>query len=155
MTQMTRITNMSAEGKTLLKHLEGFRANPYLDGAGVATVGYGSTYYKDGSRVHLQDKPISEYEASCLLDDLLVHFERSVDSYTRDDINQNQFDALCLFAYNVGTNALKTSTLLKKVNANPLDAEIRNQFMRWNKVNGVTNKGLQKRRTQEANLYFA
>lgn len=152
---MDRITKLSTAARTLLKHFEGFRANPYLDGAGIATIGYGATYYKDGTRVHLADKPISEYEASCLLDDLLVHFERSVDSYTRDDINQNQFDALCLFAYNVGTNALKGSTLLKKVNANPADASIRLEFLKWNKAGGKILAGLTKRRTQEANLYFS
>ena len=152
---MERITKLSTVGRTQLKHFEGFRANPYLDGAGIATIGYGATYYKDGSRVHLQDKPMSEYEASCLLDDLLIHVERSVDSYTRDDVSQSQFDALCLFAYNVGTNALKNSTLLKKVNENPDDAAIRAEFLKWNKAGGKVMNGLTKRRTAEANLYFS
>jgi lysozyme len=152
---MERITKLSTAGRTALKHLEGFRERAYLDGGSVATIGYGSTYYKDGSRVHLEDKPISEYEASCLLDDMLTHFERSVDSFTRDDINQNQFDALTLFSYNVGANALKNSTLLKKVNADPKDESIRAEFLKWNKVNGKPNKGLTNRRTAEANLYFS
>lgn len=151
---MERITKISTNGLTVLKHLEGFRAKPYLDGAGVATIGYGSTYYKDGKRVHLADAPIGEYEASCLLDDLLVHFERSVDAYTRDDITQNQFDALVCFAYNCGANAFKNSTLLKCVNEYKSDDEIKTQFMRWTKVNGVVSVGLRNRRIAEIKLYF-
>jgi lysozyme len=102
----------------------------------------------------LADAPIGEYEASCLLDDLLVHFERSVDAYTRDDITQNQFDSLVLFSYNVGANAFKNSTLLKCVNEYKSDDEIKTQFMRWTKVNGVVNVGLRNRRIAEINLYF-
>jgi lysozyme len=151
---MERITKISTNGLTVLKHLEGFRAKPYLDGAGVATIGYGSTYYKDGKRVHLADKPISEYDASCLLDDLLVHFERSVDAYTRDDVTQNEFDALVCFAYNCGTHALNKSTLLKFINDYKPEGDIRNQFMRWTKINGIVSVGLKNRRTAEINLYF-
>jgi lysozyme len=152
---MERITKIGINGLTTLKHLEGFRAKPYLDGAGVATIGYGSTYYNDGKRVHLADKPISEYEASCLLDDLLVHFERSVDAYTRDDITQSEFDALVCFAYNVGTNAFNKSTLLKYINDYKPEADIRNQFMRWDKINGIVNVGLRNRRMAEIKLYFS
>lgn len=151
---MERITKISTNGLTVLKHLEGFRAKPYLDEADVATIGYGSTYYEDGKRVQLTDKPISEYEASCLMEDVLVHFERSVDAYTRDDINQNEFDALVCFAYNCGTHALNKSTLLKYINAYKSDEEIKAQFMRWTKINGVVSKGLKNRRTAEINLYF-
>jgi lysozyme len=151
---MERITKISTNGLTVLKHLEGFRAKPYLDGAGVATIGYGSTYYKDGKRVHLTDAPISEYEASCLMEDVLVHFERSVDSYTRDDIKQNEFDALVCFAYNCGTHALNKSTLLKFINDYKPEGDIRNQFMRWTKINGIVSVGLRNRRIAEINLYF-
>jgi len=151
---MERITKISTNGLTVLKHLEGFRAKSYLDGAGISTIGYGSTYYKDGKRVHLSDAPISEYDASCLLDDLLIHFERSVDAFTRDDISQNEFDALVCFAYNTGANAFKNSTLLKCINEYKSDDEIKTQFMRWTKVNGIVNVGLRNRRMAEIKLYF-
>jgi len=151
---MERITKISTNGLTVLKHLEGFRAKPYLDGAGVATIGYGSTYYEDGKRVRLTDKPISEYEASCLMEDVLVHFERSVDAFTRDDITQNEFDALVCFAYNCGTHALNKSTLLKFINDYKPEGDIRNQFMRWTKINGIVSVGLRNRRIAEIKLYF-
>ena len=86
--------------------------------------------------------------------DSLEVFEKNVDSFCRDDINQNQFDALVSFAFNVGTYNLKKSTLLKKVNLNPNDSTIKDEFLRWTKSNGKTLKGLVKRREEEANLYF-
>ena len=72
-----------------------------------------------------------------------------------DKINQNQKDALTDFAYNCGVGNLKNSTLLKKVNANPIDASIRAEFLRWDKANGKVLAGLTRRREAEANLYFS
>ena len=85
---------------------------------------------------------------------MLVSFEKYVDSYCRDDINQNQFDALVSFAYNLGPANLKSSTLLKKVNANPEDETIAAEFMKWVKAGGKTLKGLVRRREAESQLYF-
>lgn len=152
---MTKVTKISNEGLQLLKELEGFSDKPYLDSAGIPTIGYGSTYYEHGTRVTMNDVKISQFQATTLLHNLVVAFERAVDSYTRDDITQNQFDALTCFAYNVGTNALRKSTLLKLVNANPNDPNIAAQFLRWNKVDGKANKGLTNRRQKEINLYFS
>jgi len=101
----------------------------------------------------MSDKAITEGQASTMLMNMLKTYEKSVDSFCRDDINQNQFDALCAFAYNVGVNALKNSTLLKKVNNNPQDVTIRNEFLKWNKANGRALKGLTNRRIAEADLY--
>lgn len=151
---MERVTKLSNEGLQLLKELEGFRSNPYLDGAKVPTIGYGSTYYKNGARVTLNDVAISQFEATELLEDLLLHFERTVDCYTRDDISQNEFDALVCFAYNVGGGAFKKSTLLKKVNAKASDEEIKAQFLKWVNVSGKPNAGLINRRIKEVNLYL-
>src|SRR5690606_30423679 len=69
-------------------------------------------------------------------------------------INQNQFDALVSFSYNIGLGSLKSSTLLKRVNNNPQDADICNQFSRWNKAGGKVLLGLTRRRKEEAELYF-
>jgi lysozyme len=61
---------------------------------------------------------------------------------------------LVCFAYNVGTGNLAKSTLLKKVNANPNDPSIANEFLRWNKAGGKELLGLTRRRTAESKLYF-
>lgn len=145
---------MSNEGLQLLKELEGFRSKPYLDGAGVPTIGYGSTYYKNGTRVTMQDVDISQFEATQLLEDLLLHFERTVDCYTRDDIKQHEFDALVCFAYNVGGNAFKKSTLIKKINAKASANVITSEFLKWVNINGKPNQGLKNRRLKEINLYL-
>ena len=47
------------------------------------------------------------------------------------ELNENQFGALSSFAYNVGEQAVKTSTLLKKINIDPNDHTIEDEFLRW------------------------
>src|SRR5690606_23508894 len=108
-----------------------------------------------GSRVTMKDKAISQARADSLFRATMATYEQGVDAHTRDDINQNQFDALVSFAYNLGVNALKGSTLLKKVNANPSDPAIRAEFMKWVYAAGVKLKGLERRRKAEADLYFS
>ncbi|TXF75221.1 lysozyme [Chryseobacterium sp.] len=70
-------------------------------------------------------------------------------------MNQNQYNALVSFTYNVGTNALKTSTLLKRVNKNPKDPDIKVQFLKWVNSGGRKIPGLVSRRQYEAKLYFS
>lgn len=150
-----KITKISNLGLELIKKYEGFKAKAYLCPANVITIGYGSTYYEDGTKVKLTDSPITQERATELLEALLVSYERSVDSYCVDTINQNQFDSLCSFAYNCGVGNLKSSTLLKKVNKNPNDPTIKDEFLKWNKGGGKVLTGLTKRRIEEAQLYFS
>jgi lysozyme len=150
-----KITKISNLGLELIKKYEGFKAKAYLCPAKVITIGYGSTYYEDGTKVKLTDSPITQERATELLEALLVSYERSVDSYCVDTINQNQFSALCSFAYNCGVGNLKSSTLLKKVNKNPNDPTIKDEFLKWNKGGGKVLSGLTKRRIEEAQLYFS
>ena len=143
------------KGLELIKRWEGFEMHAYLCPAGVPTIGYGATYYPNNrNAVKLTDRPISESYASLLLEDMAVHYERGVSRYVSVELTSNQFSALVSFAYNVGLGALKSSTLLKRVNANPNDEDIKRQFMRWNKGGGRVLKGLTKRRQSERDLYF-
>jgi lysozyme len=157
---MSKITSISKNGIDLIKSFEGFRSNPYPDpatGSTPYTIGYGTTFYiKEGKyiKVTMKDASITEEQATEYLQFNLKTFEQYVDSYCRDDISQQQFDALTSFCYNVGPQNLKTSTLLKKVNANPNDITIRDEFMKWVKGNGRKLPGLVKRRKAEADLYF-
>lgn len=150
-----KITKVSSKGLDIIKKYEGFSSKPYLCPAHVPTIGYGSTYYEDGSKVKLTDSPITQERATELLEALLVSFERAVDSYCTDTINQNQFDALVSFAYNCGVGNLKSSTLLRKVNVNPDNPTIKDEFLKWTKGGGKTLSGLVRRRTEEAQLYFS
>ncbi len=149
-----KITKTGEKGIALIKSFEGFESKPYKCPAGIPTIGYGATFYPGGKKVSMSDVAINESKATDLLKSMLGSFEQYVDSYSRDDINQNQFDALVSFAYNLGPSNLKSSTLLKKVNANPKDPSIRNEFMKWNKAGGKELPGLTRRRQAEADLYF-
>lgn len=151
---MKRVTNISQEGIEMIAKFEGLKLKPYKCSAGVPTIGYGSTYYEDGTRVKLTDSPITKERALELFKNTLSTYEKGVDSYTRDDVNQYQFDALVSFAYNLGTQALKGSTLLKKVNKNPNDPTIAAEFAKWVRAGGKVLKGLQLRRQAEAAHYF-
>jgi lysozyme len=150
-----KITKLSQRGLELIKSFEGLKLKPYVCAGGINTIGYGNTYYTNGKKVTLQDKPITIQEAEELLKLSVSTYEKAVDSFCRDDISQSQFDALVSFAYNVGTGNLQKSTLIKKVNANPQDTTIRAEFMKWNKAAGKVLLGLTRRRTAEANLYFS
>ena len=149
-----KITKTGSKGIELIKSFEGFKGSPYKCPAGIPTIGYGATFYPDGKKVTMTDTPITEEKATELLSSMLISFEKYVDSYCIDTITQNQFDALVSFAYNLGPANLKSSTLLKKVNLNPNDGTIRDEFMKWVKAGGKTLKGLVRRREAEANLYF-
>lgn len=147
--------NISQKGIDLIKSFEGFRSKPYLDTGGVPTIGYGSTFYEDGTRVKLTDSPITEQKAQTMLVNILKGFVASVNDLVISKINQNQFDALTSFTYNLGASNLKSSTLLKKVNLNPNDQIIRLEFLKWVNDNSHQIPGLVTRRTKEANLYFS
>lgn len=149
-----KITKIGNEGINLIKRFEGLKLKPYICPAGVPTIGYGNTFYENGTRVKMTDPAITEERATELLKNSLISFEKYVDSYCIDTITQNQFDALVSFCFNVGPANLKKSTLLKKVNANSNDESIRAEFMKWTKGGGRVLKGLVTRRTAEADLYF-
>lgn len=139
----------------IIKRYEGLRLKPYKDAVGIPTIGYGTTYYKDNKLVALSDPPITEAEAEDLLSHHAYSFYEQVIELTKEQkLNANQLSALTSFSYNLGIGALIRSSLLKKVKANPLDKSIRLEFQRWTKAGGKVLKGLERRRKDEADLYF-
>lgn len=138
----------------LVKKYEGFRATPYLCPAGKPTVGYGTTEYAKGLPVMIGDPPITEQLAEEFLREQLTNFWDEVDKTTEKKLNGNQLSAVTSLAYNIGIKAFKVSTILKKILVNTSDKSIYNEFLRWNKANGVELAGLTKRRKEEADLYF-
>jgi lysozyme len=139
----------------LIKQFEGFKTNAYLCPASVPTIGYGSTMYNNGFKVKLGDV-INEKEADNLL---MWELKSKAISLHGLDLNQNKIDACLSFVYNLGIGAFSKSTLKKKIQANPNDASIKDEFMKWNKarVGGklMVLKGLTRRRIAEAELYFS
>lgn len=146
---------LSKRGIEIIKEHEGFATFPYICPAGVPTIGYGATYYLDGSKVTMKDEAISEEEAENLLREMVVSYENDVKRYVQTELNQNQFDALVSFVYNVGNDNFRTSTLLKRINVDPCHEDIPYQFSRWNKGAGKVLPGLVRRRKQEAELYMS
>jgi lysozyme len=128
------------------------RLTPYLDSVGCATISAGVTWYPSGKRVTLDDPPITKERALQLFKHILSHYEKAVWSVTRDDLNQNQINALVSICYNIGITGFKRSTLLKKVNHNLNDFNIRNAFLAWRFAGGKPI--LLERRKRESALFF-
>lgn len=163
---------LSPRGWEFIKQFEGFSATAYQDTAGVWTIGYG-TAIDTPAEAYLRSERLNNEQA----EDLMRPEVERVENWLNDQgvsLNQNQFDALVSFAYNVGLGALEKSTLWRKVEANPKDKTIAAEFVKWrfagdgtkNKVDddgdGLIDeagerkftKGLLIRREAEAELYF-
>lgn len=145
----------------LIKKFEGLELKPYhgaADRANVFTIGYGTIQYPPtymgGKAVALSDPAITEQQATDFLTYEVTQKAQQIDLLLRDDLTPNQFGALISFAYNLGAGSLKQSTLRAKVNANPKDPSIKDEFLKWVYANGQKVQGLVTRRTAEANLYF-
>lgn len=145
---------LNKDGYDLIKQFEGLRLKPYLCSAGVPTIGYGNTQYLNGTKVKMSDSQITKLQAEVLLESIANSFAQSVFRQIKSNVNQNQFNALVSFAYNVGIGNFKASTLLKKVNIDPNDQTIKNEFLRWNKAGGKEIQGLTNRRKKESEIYF-
>lgn len=142
------------KGTGLIKKFEGLRLKAYKCPVGVWTIGYGSIFYENNTKVQEGDK-ITIERADQLLWFMIDKFESSVMGLVTSNINDNQLGALTSFAFNVGIGAFGKSTLLKKVNANPNDPNIKKEFSRWTRAGGQVLQGLVKRRQAEAELYFS
>lgn len=145
---------ISQAGLNQIKNHEGLRLSAYFDVVGVPTIGYGNTFYEDGSKVKIGERISMERAEALLRYTVDKIFSAKVNELVKKEINQAQFDALVSFSYNVGVGALASSTLLRKVNANPCDPSIESEFLRWNRAGGNVLPGLTRRRQEEANIYF-
>ena len=138
----------SPKGIALIKEFEGLRLKAYQCPGGVWTIGYGHTAgVKPGML-------ITKTQAEEYLKADLIAFERYLNGLGLA-LNQNQFDALISFIYNVGTGNFSNSTLLRKVIVNPQDNSIMDEFLRWVYSKGRVLPGLQRRRLAEMKLYFS
>lgn len=145
---------ISEKGLNLIKEFEGLVLKPYKDAVGIPTIGYGNTYYEDGRKVSLSDPAITEARATELLKMVVKRYEDAINRYVQVPITQNQFDALVSFAYNVGNENVRKSTLMKLLNQKQYTAAA-DQFLRWNKAGGKTLKGLTRRRQAERVLFLS
>lgn len=140
----------SNKGIEMIKSFESLCLKAYLCPAGIYTIGWGHTL---GVTPHQR---ISVAEAENLLREDLRYAEACVSKVP--GLNQNQFDALVSFTFNVGTTSFTNSTLRRLVVSDRENPKIRDEFKRWKyaTVDGcmVELDGLVKRRIKEADLYF-
>lgn len=133
---------------SLIEKYEGYKAEPYLCPAGKATIGFGTTFYEDGTPVKLSDKPISIARAR----ELVKWYCENKIQYPRDDINENQKSALCSLIYNIGQGAFNRSKCKKAIEAG--DWQTAYKEWDWVTANGRIMPGLVLRRQEEKRLFF-
>ena len=136
------------QGIDLIKKYEGFRVKAYKCPADKWTIGYGHTLNVKSTDV------IDKAQAELFLRQDVEFAEKEVNRHNLN-INQNQFDALVSFVFNLGVGSFARSTLLRKIKSNPNDPTIRKEFERWIYAGGKVLIGLVRRRKEEAELYFS
>lgn len=149
---MSRKFITSQKGIDLIKQFEGLRLTAYNDpGDGTVTIGYGTT--RIGGMPVVLGMKITKDEAEQLLRKDVSSFEKSVSKLVKTPINQEMFDALVSFVYNVGESNFKKSTLLRLLNDEKHQA-VAEEFQRWKFAGGKALKGLLRRRQAESKLFL-
>lgn len=144
--------DISNSGYDLIRSFEGFKTKAYLDTGGVWTIGYGTIKYPNGLSVKSGDACTKDQAETWLKNDC-KWVDACLDKLVKSQINQNQFDALASFVYNIGETAFANSTMLAHINrGDALSAA--NQFDRWVFDNGKMIQGLANRRKQEKILFL-
>lgn len=133
---------------------EGKENEAYQDQGGVWTVGYGNTWNRDENRPVQQGDKITDKKALEWLKLAIKDIQDETLKLVKIPINQNQKDSLTSLAYNIGKGAFAKSTLLKLLNQGAPKIQVADQFLRWNKVKGIENKGLTIRRKKERELFL-
>lgn len=135
-------------GIELIKRFEGFYQDAYLCPANIWTQGYGHT-----KGIHKNSPRIDEEQAEAFLKEDLQVCESAVARLINIEINQNMFDALVSFVFNLGSGALQRSTLRQKITRYDYEGAA-NEFTRWNKAGGKVLRGLTLRRLAEKELFL-
>ena len=140
--------NVSQNAIDLIKHYEGFSSKPYYCPAGISTIGYGHVLRKDENFQF-----ITEEDAEAILKQDCSWAEQAVIALTSIPLNQNQFDALVSFVFNLGSGSYQASTLRRKLNRGDAKGAA-DEFKRWVYAGGIKLKGLVVRRKAEQELFL-
>ncbi|QOW46166.1 MULTISPECIES: lysozyme [Acinetobacter] len=143
--------DISECGYAIIRDAEGFRSKAYLDTGGVWTIGFGTIKYPNGTSVQKGDVCTTQQAEQWLKNDC-KWVDACLDKNVKVNLNQNQFDALASFVYNIGETAFVKSTMLTLINQNSLTLAA-NQFDRWVYDNGKKIQGLVNRRSKEKELF--
>jgi lysozyme len=143
---------MSAKGIELVKRMESEVLFVYADPVGILTVGVGHVVLP-ADKLKLHDRISPEQSTAFLQKDLAVA-ERAVEGLVKVPLNQNQFDALVSFVFNVGVRNFADSTLLKLLNLGDYKGTA-DQFKHWVFAKGKKLGGLIRRRNEEARTFLS
>ena len=153
---------LSEEGRALLRELEGCEREPYQDAAGLWTCGVGHCLTKDelssgkivcgDTTIRWKDGPLTDEEIDRLLSEDASWSEACIEACIRVQLTQNQYDALVIFAYNIGSHAFRESTLCRLLNQGDY-AAVPEQMRRWTRAGGRVVEGLKRRREREIQLW--
>lgn len=152
---------MSSHGLELLEQWEGFKTTVYKDSAGLPTIGVGHLLTKSelsSGKITINGVPVSyengltEQQVTDLLAQDVKPAAAAVNGNVKVDLDQNQFDALVSFTFNVGVGAFNGSTLLKVLNQGQYD-QVPTQLLRWTRAGGQVVQGLVNRRNNEIKLW--
>ncbi|MDE2371758.1 MAG: lysozyme [Burkholderiales bacterium] len=154
---------LGPEGRALLKSVEALRLEPYDDQSGAATaawvagatVGYGHLIRE--SEWDTWKGGITEAQASDLFDDDLRAYEDAVRNAIGVGLQQHEFDALVVFAFNIGVAGFKKSTVVRLINAGPRSEAdtmlLHAAWSAWNRSQGKVMRGLVNRRDCEWKIF--
>ena len=145
---------LSDNGFRLLGELEGIVLKPYKDSVGIPTIGIGSTYYEDGTKVKMTDKAITKERAIQLAKNVVKSFEEQVNKSILLPMTQNQFDAMVLLCYNIGKSGFAKSSVVRNFNLGNIQRAA-DSFLLWNKAGGRVVQGLVNRRNKERGLFLS
>lgn len=136
-----------------IKSFEGYSAKAYDDGIGVMTIGYGTT-----NKNYVSIKVCTKEQAIIWLKEEIESMAKQIKNDLDNKklyLKQNEFDAICSFAYNCGVAALFGSTLYKNITSGVKDSStITSNFQAWSSGGGIRIEGLYKRRTKEAAMFL-
>ncbi len=138
----------------IIAQFEGFSAKPYQDQVGVWTQGYGQTYDLSGKPITARSAPMTEADAKKYLTVLVGTYMEKVRGMVHVPVTDNQAAALCSLAYNIGTAALRSSSLMAALNQGRTQ-EAADAFRSWIYAGGKPNTGLRNRREKERTLFLS
>ena len=140
---------ISERGINLIQSFEGFYPKEYACPSGYPTIGFG-TVIKHGA----YPEGVTKEQATGMMMAEINRIERSVNRLIAVEINQNQFDALCSFCYNLGSGALQASTLRSLINRGDFIAAAE-EFPKWCHAGGRKLAGLVRRRWAEREMFLS
>ena len=145
---------ISPRGLSLLKQFEGCILVPYKDSAGLYTIGYGHLIADGRTLPDSAKYKLTQKQADMLLQYDVIPRERAVERLCTVPLNQNEFDALVSFVFNLGAGCFQRSTIRQKLNRGDR-AGAAKVLLRYNRAGGKVIKGLVNRRMAEFKLFMS